>query len=160
MGRCRHPRALSLSRLRSRALRKPLRCPLMEMSKLRLKGAPKRGFTLIETLVAMFILCVGLVALASLAAQTLSGTTRTHYSALTADLASEKLEDLSRWPTFDPNIYAAPGTTVGGLASDQSASVTSGGIPTELVNYYDDVEISDSQGAIAETVSQVSGGVT
>jgi len=102
----------------------------MEMSKLRLKGAPKRGFTLIETLVAMFILCVGLVALASLAAQTLSGTTRTHYSALTADLASEKLEDLSRWPTFDPNIYAAPGTTVGGLASDQSASVTSGGIPT------------------------------
>jgi prepilin-type N-terminal cleavage/methylation domain-containing protein len=132
----------------------------MEMSKLRLKGAPKRGFTLIETLVAMFILSVGLVALGSLAAQTLSGTTRTHYSALAADLATEKLEDLSRWPTFDPNIYVAAGSTVGDLASDKSANVTSGGIPTELVNYYDDVEISDSQGAIAETVSQVVGGAT
>lgn len=132
----------------------------METLKLRLKASPKRGFTLIETLVAMFILSVGLVALGSLAAQTLSGTTRTHYAALAADLASEKLEDLGRWPTFDPNIYAAAGTTVGDLASDQSANVTSGGIPTELVNYYDDVEISDSQGAISETVSQVSGGVT
>ncbi|MFI5073172.1 MAG: prepilin-type N-terminal cleavage/methylation domain-containing protein, partial [Terriglobales bacterium] len=80
MGRCRHPRALLLSRLRTMALRKPLRCPLMEMSKLRLRAAPSRGFTLIETLVAMFILSVGLVALGSLAAQTLSGTTRTHYS--------------------------------------------------------------------------------
>ena len=49
---------------------------------------------------------------------------------------------------------------MGALASDQSANVTSGGIPTELVNYYDDVEISDAQGAIAETVSQVSGGST
>ncbi len=132
----------------------------MEMSKLRLRAAPSRGFTLIETLVAMFILSVGLVALGSLAAQTLSGTTRTHYSALAADLATEKLEDLSRWPSFDPNIYAAAGATVGALASDQSANVTSGGIPTELVNYYDDVEISDAQGAIAETVSQVSGGST
>lgn len=132
----------------------------METSKLRLKAAPKRGFTLIETLVAMFILSVGLVTLGSLAAQTLSGTTRTHYAALAADLASEKLEDLGRWPTFDPNIYAAAGTTVGSLSSDQSANVTSGGIPTELVNYYDDVEISDSQGAISETVSHVSGGVT
>jgi prepilin-type N-terminal cleavage/methylation domain-containing protein len=132
----------------------------MEMSKLRLKRNPSRGFTLIETLVAMFILSVGLVALGSLAAQTLSGTSRTHFAALAADLASEKLEDLSRWPSFDPNVYAASGTTVGDLTSDQSANVTSGGIPTELVNYYDDVEISDSKGAIEETVSQVSGGVT
>ena len=94
------------------------------------------------------------------------GTSRSEYMSLAADLATEKLEDLSRWPTFntpyspDPNIYAAAGTTVGDLASDQSANVTSGGIPTELVNYYDDVEISDSKGAISETVSQVVAGVT
>jgi len=52
----------------------------------------------------MIILSVGLVALGSLAAQTLSGTSRTHFSALAADLASEKLEDSSRWPSFEPNI--------------------------------------------------------
>ena len=138
----------------------------METSKLRLRRNPSRGFTLVETLVAMIILSVGLVALGSLAAQTLSGTSRTHFSALAADLATEKLEDLSRWPTFgtpytaDPNIYAAAAATVGSLTADQSANVTSGGIPSELVNYYDDVEMSDSNGAVSETVSQVSGGST
>jgi prepilin-type N-terminal cleavage/methylation domain-containing protein len=132
----------------------------METSKLRLRGAPARGFTLVETLVAMMVLLIGLVALASLAAQTLSGTSRSRFVSLSSDLATEKLEDLSRWPTFDPNVYAAAGTTVGSLTSDQSANVTSGGIPTELVNYYDDVEISDSSGAISETVSQVISGVT
>jgi prepilin-type N-terminal cleavage/methylation domain-containing protein len=132
----------------------------MEMSKSLLKEASERGFTLIETLVAMMVLSIGLVALCSLAAQSLSNTSRSRFAALSADLASEKLEDLSRWPSFDPNVYAVAGATVGSLSSDQSANVTSGGIPTELVNYYDDVEISDSQGAISETVSQVIAGVT
>lgn len=132
----------------------------MEMSKLRLKGAPARGFTLVETLVATMVLAIGLVALGSLAAQSMTGTSRSRFIALAADLATEKLEDLSRWPTFDPNVYAASGTTVGALTSDQSANVTSGGLPTELVNYYDDVEISDSSGAISETVSQVVSGST
>jgi prepilin-type N-terminal cleavage/methylation domain-containing protein len=125
------------------------------------KGAPARGFSLVETLVAMMILSIGLVALCSLAAQTLVGTSRSEYMSLAADLATEKLEDLSRWPSFDPNVYAGPGATVGDLASDQyNAAVTSGGIPAELVNYYDDVEISDSKGAVSETVSQVVAGVT
>jgi Tfp pilus assembly protein PilV len=108
----------------------------------------------------MMVMSVGLVALCSLAAQTLTGTSRSRFTALATDLATEKLEDLSRWPTFDPNVYAAPGTTAGDLTSDQSASVTSGGIPSELVNYYDDVEISDSKGAVSETVSQIVAGTT
>jgi len=132
----------------------------METSKSHLRRVPTKGFTLVETLVAMLVLSIGLVALASLAAQSLSNTSRSQSVAMSADLATEKLEDLSRWPTFDPNVYAAAGTTVGSLTSDQSANVTSGGIPTELVNYYDDVEISDSKGSISETVSQVIAGVT
>lgn len=119
-----------------------------------------QGFTLVETLVAMLVLSVGLVALGGLAGQTINGTARSRYLAVAADLASEKLEDLSRWPTFDPNVYAAPGTTVGSLTSDTSANVTSGGIPSELVNYSDDVEMSDSNGAVSETVSQVISGST
>ena len=39
----------------------------------------------------------------------------------------------------------------------QAASVTCNSI-TDTVDYYDDVEISDSTGAICETVSSVSGG--
>ncbi len=132
----------------------------METSTLRLNRGPARGFTLVETLVAMMVLSIGLVALGGLAAQTMSGTTRSRFISVSADLATEKLEDLSRWPTFDPNVYAASGATVGALTSDQSANVTSGGIPTELVNYYDDVEISDSSGAISETLSQVISGST
>jgi prepilin-type N-terminal cleavage/methylation domain-containing protein len=132
----------------------------METFQLRPRKAPARGFTLVETLVAMLVLSVGLVGLGSLAAQSMNGTARSRFLALAADLASEKLEDLSRWPTFDPNVYAASGTTVGNLTSDTSANVTSGGIPTELLNYYDDVEISDSNGAISETVSQVISGST
>src|SRR4029077_9981234 len=136
------------------------RCPLMETLKLRPRKAPARGFTLVETLIAMVILSVGLVALGGLAAQSWNGTPRSGFSALAAHLATEKLEDLSRWPTFDPNVYAASGTTVGSLTSDQSATVTSGGIPAELVNYSDDVEISDSSGAVSETISQVVSGTT
>ena len=139
----------------------------METFPLPPKETPARGFTLIETMVAMLVLCVGLVASGSLAAQSLNGTSRSRFAAVAADLATEKLEDLSRWPVFDaannvadPNIYAASGTTVGSLTSDTSATVTSGGIPAELVNYYDDVEFSDSNGAISETVSQVAGGST
>jgi len=127
---------------------------------LRRRQKTSRGFTLIETMVALVVLCVGLVALGGLAAQTMNGTTRSRFLALSADLATEKLEDLSRWPTFDPNVYAAAGTTVGSLTSDNSATVTSGGIPAELVNYYDDVELSDANGAISETVSQVISGTT
>lgn len=117
-----------------------------------------RGFTLIETLVAMFVLAVGLVSLAGLGAQMVTTTSNSHYASVAADLASEKLEDLNRWPTFDPNVYAASASTAGSLTSDQSANVTSGGIGPELVNYYDDVTIADTSGAISETVSLVVSG--
>ncbi len=132
----------------------------METFPLRRNRKLAAGFSLIESMIAILVLCVGLVALGSLAAQSLTGTSRSRFSAVAADLATEKLEDLSRWPTFDPNISAASGTTVGSLTSDSSATVTAGGIPAELVNYYDDVDISDSNGAISETVSAVVAGST
>lgn len=132
----------------------------MEILPLPKKLSRLRGFTLVETLVAIFVLCVGLISFAGLVAQMVSGTSRSHYSSLAADLASEKLEDLNRWPTFDPNVYAASASTAGSLTSDSSANVTSGGIGPELVNYYDDVTIADTTGSVSETVSVVSGGST
>lgn len=124
-----------------------------------------RGFTMIEMLFAMLILSVGLVTLGSLTAQTLNGTAGSRYMGLATTLASEKLEDLNRWPYWDPHVCAASGTTVGSLtADDQAASVTCNGI-TDTVDYYDDVEINDvsnsdgsTTGAICETVSGLSNG--
>lgn len=119
---------------------------------------PARGFTLIEVLVAVLVFAVGLVALGSLATMTLNGTAASRYRGMGTTFASEKLEDLNRWPTWDPHVCVASGTTVGSLTSDvQAASVTCNGI-TDTVDYYDDVAISDSTGAVCETVSSVVAG--
>lgn len=118
------------------------------------------GFSLVETMVAVLVLSIGLLSVAALSTKMVSGTSQSHYMSLAADLASEKLEDLNRWPSFDPNVYAASGSTEGSLSSDTSDTVTSGGIGPELVDYYDDVSIADSNGAISETISITSGGST
>ena len=108
------------------------------------KKAPWRGFTLIEVLVAVTVFAVGLVSLGSLATMTLNGTAASRYRGMATTFASEKLEDLNRWPTWDPHVCVASGSTVGSLTSDvQAASVTCNGI-TDTVDYYDDVAISDS----------------
>jgi Tfp pilus assembly protein PilV len=113
----------------------------------------------VEVLVSIVVLVVGLISLSSLAAKTLFGTQRSQFSGVAANLASEKLEDLNRWPSWDPNVYAASGATAGSLTTDTSASVTSNGI-TETIAYFDDVESSNANAAVSETVSQQIAGVT
>ncbi len=110
---------------------------------------------MIEVMVAMFVLTVGLVALSSLATQTLSGTESSRFAGLAANLASEKLDDLNRWPVADPNVWVASGTA-GALNSDVQSSVAAP-IDTELVNYYDNVYIGDANGAVTETVLGLNG---
>jgi prepilin-type N-terminal cleavage/methylation domain-containing protein len=122
----------------------------------RRKSQFARGFTMLEVLVAIFVMTVGLVALSALAAKTMSGTENSRFAGVAANLASEKLEDLNRWPYWDPNVYVAPGNTAGSLTSDVQASVTSG--ITETVNYYDDVSVGNSSGAVTETVLGLVGG--
>jgi prepilin-type N-terminal cleavage/methylation domain-containing protein len=135
-----------------------------------------RGFALIEVLVALCVLAIGLISLAALTAQMENGTERARFMGLAANLATEKLEDLNRWPSWDPNVYAPSGGTSGSLTTDPApASVTSNGV-TETVSYFDDVVISNNggsadtsgtgtcgsgnTGAVGETVSGLNNGTT
>ncbi len=114
--------------------------------------AQASGFTLIEVVVSIGVLAVGLAATAWLVAATLTGTTRARYMSQAATLASEKLEDLNRWPSADPHVFAPAGGTAGSLAADVVQTVTSGGTAAD-VNYYDEISISASGGAISEVVT-------
>jgi prepilin-type N-terminal cleavage/methylation domain-containing protein len=118
------------------------------------------GFTLVEVLVAVMVFGVGMVMLGSLATMSLNGTAASRYRGMATTFASEKLEDLNRFPTNDPQVCVSTGV-VGSLTSDSNAtSVTCNGITASTVYYYDDVAITDSSGQICETVSSVSGSST
>ncbi len=113
------------------------------------------GFTLIETLVAMFIMAVGMLGVAALMSQMSSTSVKSRFMSAESLLASEKLEDLSRVPADDPTVQA-PGGTAGSLTADQSQSVTSGGL-TEQVDYFDTVQLSSDSGSIVETTTAPNG---
>ena len=102
------------------------------------------GFTLLEVLFSILILVVGLVAMASLVAQTVTGTERSRDMGLASTLASEKLEDLNRWPTVDPNVAAG-----GSLGADTTVGT---------IDYFDDVVFASTSGQVSETVSTKVGG--
>jgi prepilin-type N-terminal cleavage/methylation domain-containing protein len=66
----------------------------------------RSGFTLVETLVAMFIMAVGMLGVAALMSQMSGSSINSRYMSTEALLASEKLEDLSRYNSTDPNLAA------------------------------------------------------
>jgi len=69
-----------------------------------------------------------------------------------ATLASEKLEDLNRYPSGDPDVAVTSGTTAGSLTADTDASVTSNSV-TDTVDYFDEVFMDPTAGSISETVA-------
>lgn len=124
----------------------------MEMSRSHRKPCQQHGFTIIETMVAIAILTIGLVSAAALLTQMLSNSGRSRYMSIAAMLASEKLEDLNRFPTDDPAIVVPAGPTAGSLTADTSQTVTVGA-NTETVDYFDVVQLSSGDGGISETSS-------
>jgi prepilin-type N-terminal cleavage/methylation domain-containing protein len=104
----------------------------METSQSLRKSRQQRGFTLIETLVAIFVLTIGLVGTAALMSQSVNMGAHARYQSTAALLASEKMEDLDRFPSTDPNM--TPG---GSLAADTTG-------------YFDNVQISSYDGNINE----------
>jgi Tfp pilus assembly protein PilV len=106
----------------------------------RLKQQQSRGFTIVEVVVASFILIVGIVAVAGVVGSTLGNTARSEYMTQAATLATEKLEDLNRFPPSDANVTVTNGVSAGSLTADTAG-------------YFDEVYFSPAQGAIVETTT-------
>lgn len=119
----------------------------MEASKFNKKRQRQLGFTLIETMVAISILTVGLVAMATVMAEMTKNTSRSSYMSNASVLASEKLEDLNKYPPSDPEVKVAAGT----------AGSLNGDVSNAGVNYFDDVNLASTGGAVTETTSADNG---
>lgn len=114
------------------------------------KPSRQRGFTLIETLVAIVILTVGLLAMAALMSKMTGNSAQSRYMSGASILATEKLEELNRYPASDPMVTVT-GASAGSLTSDVSLG---------SINYFDDVQLSATGGAISDTTSDSTGTYT
>jgi prepilin-type N-terminal cleavage/methylation domain-containing protein len=104
------------------------------------KRVRESGFTLIEMMVSVLVLTIGLVGTAALMSNSVNMGAHARYVSTAALLASEKMEDLDRFPDGDANLL--PG---GNLGSD-------------VTGYSDSVQISTASGKINETTT--AGGTT
>jgi type IV pilus assembly protein PilV len=100
------------------------------------------GFTLVEVLVSMAIMTVGLLGVAALIGSTLASGTQARYMNIANVLASEKLDNLNKWPSNDPNVAAG-----GALAGPVNCAAGDA--------YCDQVTVSELSGANYETQTQI-----
>ena len=108
---------------------------------------------MLELAISIAILMVGLVGVASMFGRIWGSTSYSEYMIQASTLASEKLEDLNRYPTGDPDVVVTAGnTTAGSLTANTDASVTSNSV-TDTVDYFDEVFMDPSAGSISETVA-------
>jgi prepilin-type N-terminal cleavage/methylation domain-containing protein len=114
----------------------------------------QRGFTLVETLIAMAIMAIGLLGAAALMSQMSISSNDSRYMSVEALLASEKLEDLNHYPNGDPNVTVPAGTIVGDLTADAAPLTIAG----RQVAYSDTVQISSGAGSIEEVTSGTNAG--
>jgi prepilin-type N-terminal cleavage/methylation domain-containing protein len=123
------------------------------------------GFTLVEVLVSIAVLAIGLMASALLMTRTYQSSVRSRYMAEAAQLASEKLEDLGRFPQASEYVSVPSGANTcgitgsnceGSLTADLAPQMTTG---TDPINYYDLVFLSMANGTMSETY-QTAGGAS
>jgi type IV pilus modification protein PilV len=101
-----------------------------------------QGFTLIEVLISMVVLTVGLVGMAAMVCSTLVFGNNAKYMNMANVLASEKLDNLNKWPSTDPNV--APGGSLAGPSACAAGDT-----------YCDQVTVSQTTGANYITQSQL-----
>jgi prepilin-type N-terminal cleavage/methylation domain-containing protein len=99
------------------------------------KKSRQRGFTLIEMMVSILVLTIGLVGTAALMSSSVNMGAHARYVSTAALLASEKMEDLDRYPDGDANL--TPG----------------GSLAANVTGYSDSVQISTANGNINETTT-------
>jgi Tfp pilus assembly protein PilV len=97
---------------------------------IRKKGCAS-GFTIVETLVAMFIMAMGMLGVAALMSQMSGTSVQSRYMSTEALLASEKIEDLNRFGVNDTTIAAG------------------GSLTTDAAGYSDKIQVSAGQDASA-----------
>jgi len=120
------------------------------MDKLQLsrEQSSQHGFSLLETLIAITILSVGLLSMAALMARTMASANSSRYMSTQSLLASELLDDLSSRSALDPDIAVPNGVSAGSLTANASQNVNG-----NAVDYFDQVEMSNGNGALVETSS-------
>ena len=132
-------------------------------------GLEPEGFTLLEVLVSLTVLAIGLLASALLMTNSYKYSVRSRYMSEAAQLASEKLEDLNRFPTVDEHVAVMSGDNECGItgencegsitpppAAGQTAQITVGG-SSYTVNYSDAVFMSTANGQLQETYQTATG---
>jgi Tfp pilus assembly protein PilV len=101
-------------------------------------------------MIAITVLAVGMLAMAAMLCRMNVSTDKSRYMSTASLLASEKLEQLNRYPVKDPAIAVTTGATAGSLTADVS---------TDTVDYFDQVLVSSggtggqNDGLIAETTT-------
>jgi prepilin-type N-terminal cleavage/methylation domain-containing protein len=117
------------------------------------------GFTMIEMMIAIFVLTTGLLAAAAVMAKMMTTSQSSRYMTEASTLASEKLEDLTRWDANDPNVCVPAGSsTVGSLTADVTQTTTCAAGGSDTVSYFDEVTMGATDGAFSETISTTSSG--
>lgn len=106
------------------------------MAKLLFRSKPclSRGFTVIETMIAMFIFAVGILSLAALMTAVNLNTDRSRYTGTATLLVTEKLEDLNHYPAASAATTVSPG----------------GSLTTDVTGYYDNVQVQSDNGTVTE----------
>jgi type IV pilus assembly protein PilV len=110
------------------------------------RSARPKGFTLVETVVALAVLAIGLTGVAAMIGNTLRSGTRARYMNVANVLASEKLDNLNQWPSTEVN-----GTVVADANVAPGGSLNGPVVCANTDQYCDMVTVNEASGADYET---------